>query len=182
MQTNILLKKVDQLTESTHNMQTQLNVIQGQLRVIVEALAENKAVTNKLVRQHNNDVSIQQLFPIQSVESLIKVDSEINENNKKCYVAAIGAILQPAGVLKNIRYIIADDVTMAFNLEGVHGKRSLKRMENFYSVLLEAVSGLTNNCGPPEECIRKSLQRQKKRQFKNKSLVNTKKAESFSEN
>ncbi|XP_075149075.1 uncharacterized protein LOC142223095 [Haematobia irritans] len=162
IQTNILLKKIGQLTESTHNMQTQLNVIQGQLRVIVETLAENKAVTNKLVKQHNNDVSIQQLFPIKNVESVIKVNEEINENNKAAYVAAISAILQPARVLKNLRYIIGDDVTMAFNIEGVHGKKSLKSMENFYGVLLEAISGLTNNCRPPEDRHRKALQRQKK--------------------
>lgn len=82
-------------------------------------------------------------------------------------------------------------------MDGVHGKKSLKDLDNFYNALLgkglnyimyiirflyvhifnlnilEAVSSLTDDKGPAEEQIRKAVQRQKKRQFKNKSVTKT---------
>lgn len=46
------------------------------------------------------------------------------------------SIIHPAGVCKNLKYIISTKVTMGYNLEGVHGKKSLKRLVNFYSAIL----------------------------------------------
>lgn len=105
------------------------------------------------------------------------------------------SLLETGGVLKNFKYIVDDTVSMGFNVDGVHGKKSLRNLENVFSALLgkslkiayinlifiykfifklnilEAVSLLQDNQGPPEEQIRKALQRQKKRQFKNKCVA-----------
>lgn len=46
------------------------------------------------------------------------------------------SILETGGALKNLKYIIDDTVTMAYNVDGVHGKQSLKTLDNFYKALL----------------------------------------------
>ncbi|XP_037809808.1 uncharacterized protein LOC119602385, partial [Lucilia sericata] len=80
----------------------------------------------------------------------------------------ISALLNPAGVVKHLKYILSTEVVLEYNIDGVHGKRSLKDLDKFYDVLLESI--YNTNLEPAEIQLRKALQLQKKRHFKMVSL------------
>ncbi|XP_017467405.1 PREDICTED: uncharacterized protein LOC108359845 [Rhagoletis zephyria] len=75
------------------------------------------------------------------------------------------------GVLKTLKNIISEEITRNYNIEGVHGKKSLKTMANFYSALLDSIPINENCSGSAETQLRKAIQLQKKRHFK--KLANT---------
>ncbi|XP_073826845.1 uncharacterized protein [Musca autumnalis] len=166
---------ISKATESSfisiaENIQKQLNVIQGQLKIIVEAVATNQVMIENLVRQKCNENPISNKFPITTEEDLIQLNTEINTENKAQYVNIVAKILERGGVLKNFKHIIDDNVSMDYNVDGIHGKKSLKQLKNIYDVILEAVLRHENTSGSGEDLIRKSMQRQKKRVFKRNSV------------
>lgn len=46
------------------------------------------------------------------------------------------SIIGPAGILKNLKFILSTEVLLDFNMVGTQGKKSLRGMERFYSALL----------------------------------------------
>lgn len=102
------------------------------------------------------------------------------------------SILKPCGVEKNLKYILSNNVVMAHNIDGVHGKKSLKELENVYSALigniififnimtnfiyrlftdhfLESIPINAKFPGPAEDQLR-AIQLQKKREIKANSV------------
>ncbi|XP_058988165.1 uncharacterized protein LOC109612910 [Musca domestica] len=168
---NDVLKAIESIKKDTESLQNQFNVLQGQIKFVAEALAENKVLLTKILKETYEEIPVIQKFPIKSEEQLIEIDKEINAENRNQYIKAMRSMLEPAGVHKNLKCILNDNVTMAYNVDGVQGKKSFKQLKNFYGVLLEAVSmAKTNNIGPADDQIRKAIQLQKRRIFKNMSV------------
>ncbi|XP_050338542.1 uncharacterized protein LOC126764907 isoform X1 [Bactrocera neohumeralis] len=157
-----LEKKIDDMKDA---MQQEIKVVRGQLQIAIEALADQKVVLNQLLQQRAEELPIQSKFPIKNEEQLISLNDQLNSENKNTYVKAMRSLLQPTGVLKNLRNISSDEIAMAFNVDGVQGKKSLKSFQNFYNALLDSIP-LNDGNGTADEKLRKAIQLQKKRIFK----------------
>ncbi|XP_030376404.1 uncharacterized protein LOC115625492 isoform X4 [Scaptodrosophila lebanonensis] len=137
------------------------------MKVILDSLAQQAALVANLEGQGSTAVPIIAKFPIKSQEDLEKLDGEINLQNKEQYIQAIKTLLK-SDVKKSLRNVLADDVVMAFNVDGVHGKKALKSVVNFYDALLVSIDGGSS----AEMDLRKAMQLSKKRVFKVKNKTN----------
>ncbi|XP_039969718.1 uncharacterized protein LOC120781551 [Bactrocera tryoni] len=160
---NVITPTTKQVPASTQAAKN--NIKQGQLQIAIEALADQKVVLNQLLQQRAEELPIQSKFPIKNEEQLISLNDQLNSENKNTYVKAMRSLLQPTGVLKNLRNILSDEIAMAFNVDGVQGKKSLKSLQNFYNALLDSIP-LNDGNGTADEKLRKAIQLQKKRIFK----------------
>lgn len=95
------------------------------------------------------------------------------------------SLIQPAGVEKNLKYILPNELIIEYNIDGIHGKKCLKNLDNFYTALtgnnnhvfnifklkgnifafLESIPHSDKETA--EAKLRKAIQLQKKRHFKN---------------
>lgn len=57
-----------------------------QMKILVEASGEQKAILTRLLRQHNEDLEVHKKFPVLSMEQLIEMDKEITSENRTAYV------------------------------------------------------------------------------------------------
>lgn len=56
------------------------------MKFIAEALAENKVLLTKVLKQTYEDIPLTQKFPIETEDKLVELDKEINAENKNQYV------------------------------------------------------------------------------------------------
>lgn len=56
------------------------------MKLTFKALAENKVLISKCLRQRHEDESVSTVFPIPNIEKLIELENSINNDNKKQYV------------------------------------------------------------------------------------------------
>uniref|UniRef100_A0A1I8NWD5 ZAD domain-containing protein n=1 Tax=Stomoxys calcitrans TaxID=35570 RepID=A0A1I8NWD5_STOCA len=155
-----------------------MDEIKAQIDILIDASNEHKTFFRSHLKQ--NAVEIGQHFPVVSEENLLELNETINPNNKADYVKAMQLLLHPAGVGKNLKYILSSKVTMEYNIDGVHGKNSLKRLKNFYNALLEAIPYPPKHTAPAEDQLRKAIQLQKKREFKALCTARSKKKDASS--
>ncbi|XP_050320104.1 uncharacterized protein LOC126753045 [Bactrocera neohumeralis] len=96
------------------------------------ALAEQKIVTQKLIRQESLGAPIVELFPLSSEESLKAIEEKILPENREIYVSTIKRLLQQSAT-RNLKNIFDDSVVLSHNLDGTHGKKRLKTYEKLYA-------------------------------------------------
>lgn len=48
----------------------------------------------------------------------------------------MSSIIRPEGIKKKLKNIITDTVILQYNIGGIHGKSCLRKLENFYDVLI----------------------------------------------
>ncbi|XP_060650950.1 uncharacterized protein LOC132787703 [Drosophila nasuta] len=119
-----------------------------------------------MTKDHGQMQKLACQFPIQTVDDLIEVNSNINIANRELYIHAIKNLILNGGILKNLKNILANEVVLAYNVDGVQRKASLRKEDNFFGVMIDAITAV-GGIGPAEEQLRKALQLQKKRYFKN---------------
>ncbi|XP_062125990.1 uncharacterized protein LOC133838780 [Drosophila sulfurigaster albostrigata] len=126
-----------------------------------------------MTKDHGQRQKLACQFPIQTVDDLIEVNSNINIANRELYIDAIKNLILNGGILKNLKNILANEVVLAYNVDGVQGKAALRKEDNFFGVMIDSITAV--GIGPAEEQLRKALQVQKKRYFKNSSCLKVKK-------
>ncbi|XP_036317778.1 uncharacterized protein LOC118732772 [Rhagoletis pomonella] len=136
---------------------------------VMSALAEQKVVTEKLVRQDSTAASIKSGFPLTSTEDLIKINEKVVPETRSMLISVIRTLLQHS-LSKNLKYVFSTDIIMEYNVDGTHGKKSLKEYKNFYAVFLESIISFTS-ADEPETQLRKALQLNKKRFFQKRALT-----------
>ncbi|XP_037929181.1 uncharacterized protein LOC119688486 [Teleopsis dalmanni] len=151
-------KSLEDLIKQQHNQ------IENQNKIIVELMAENKALMKSFLKQQTSIASLKSLFPIKSEDALKEVNSNIKVEVRDQYVPTISILLN-SSVEKNLKNILDESVVLEYNVDGTYGKKRLKDYDNLYSVLLDAIP---NSTGSPscEDQLRKAIQLQKKRHFK----------------
>ncbi|XP_049302109.1 uncharacterized protein LOC125775491 isoform X2 [Bactrocera dorsalis] len=151
---SFVCKKLDQMeqTQLAHN------------KAVMTALAEQKIVTQKLIRQESLGAPIAELFQLSSEESLKAIEEKILPENREIYMSTIKRLLQQSATL-NLKNIFDDSVVLSHNLDGTHGKKRLKTYEKLYAALLDSVSQLPK-VENAEDNLRKAIRMQKKRIFK----------------
>ncbi|XP_017479628.1 PREDICTED: uncharacterized protein LOC108369140 [Rhagoletis zephyria] len=144
-------------------------VIRGQLKIVMETLADQSVYLKRLLREKEEKLSLQSNFPIKLEDDLQRINQEVSKNMNQ-YVFVMKMLLK-SGIQKSLKNIIADELVLEYNVDGVQGKKSLKNHANFYNALLASIP---ISEGPPEEQLRKSLSLQKKRIFKNVCIQKSK--------
>ncbi|XP_075145595.1 uncharacterized protein LOC142220380 [Haematobia irritans] len=143
---------------------SRMKAMKAQMKILIDNSKEHKYMLSKHFTRDTLEIRSQ--FPIQTSQKLEEINESINEDNKAEYLKILRSLLHPAGVGKNLRYVLNAKVTLQYNIDGVHGKKGLKHLENFYSVLLAAIPNPPNHIGPAEDQLRKAINLQKKREFK----------------
>ncbi|XP_033251756.1 uncharacterized protein LOC108163244 [Drosophila miranda] len=87
-------------------------------------------------------------FPIKTEEELIELEEKI-KLNRDIYITAMKSILQPAGALSGLNFILSEDIVLAYNVDGVQGKKALRTHKEFFAALLECISPGDE---PPKTC------------------------------
>ncbi|XP_067628595.1 uncharacterized protein [Eurosta solidaginis] len=136
--------------------------LKRQVNDLVKELAEQKVIIDLLMDKDAAEVPLSPKFPIETEEDLANLNKSINNFNREYYIKTMNIILQPEGILKSMKCILADQLIMDFNVEGVQGKKSLKQYGNFYRALLRAIA-ISETSGPAENQLRDAIKLQKNR-------------------
>ncbi|XP_054731003.1 uncharacterized protein LOC129239508 [Anastrepha obliqua] len=156
--------------EMTKTFQEEHSILRAQLIAVEQALDKQKVVIRQIQRQQAEELPLHINFPINSEQELVKLNAEINDNNRNSYIKTMRIILQP-GVLKSMNCILTDQLAMEFNVDGVQGKKSLKSFNKFYGALLESIE-VSDTLGSAESQLREAIKLQKKRHFRNLAFKN----------
>ncbi|XP_075154839.1 uncharacterized protein LOC142236345 [Haematobia irritans] len=157
-----LEKKINDLKDQ---MENHCNALQAQIKITIEMLAEQKVLIKTLQRQQAQEVPLQNKFPLDTEKALIALNNEINTENKDLYMTVMKNIIVREGIAKSLKNVIGTDVIINYNIDGNHGKKSLKYLSNFYTALLDSIP-VSDISQSPETQLRKAIQLQKKRHFK----------------
>ncbi|XP_060665614.1 uncharacterized protein LOC132797873 [Drosophila nasuta] len=139
------------------------------MEILVEASSEQTASTKGMSKDHGQTQKLACQFPIQTVDDLIEFNSNINIASQELYIDAITNLISNGGILKNLKNILANEVVLAYNVNGVQGKVALRKEDNFFGVMIDSITAV-GGIGPAEDQLRKALQLQK-RYFKNSNCL-----------
>ncbi|KAM8711165.1 hypothetical protein ACLKA7_000320 [Drosophila subpalustris] len=152
------------LVHSLESIDKRMAIISDQYTALLEDLAEQKVLITQLLQERVGDTNLGRNFPIKSRDALIQMNDDIAMGDRNSYIKMMSQLLLPQGVRKNLKNIIADDVTMQYNIDGILGKEPLKNLEHFYNALLDSIE--TDGVGSAEGKLRNAMQLQKKRVIK----------------
>ncbi|KAI8119857.1 hypothetical protein CVS40_8793 [Lucilia cuprina] len=147
-------------------------IIVKQNEAIMESLAKQKVLAERVLHQENENNNLRSVFPINSVEELKKIDTTICEENRDLYINIMKSLLK-GRLPKTFTDVISTRVCMDVNVDGVHGKKRLKDFKVFYHALKDACRSLGSD--EPEIDIRNSLKIIKKRFIHSECVKNKKK-------
>ncbi|XP_036319782.1 uncharacterized protein LOC118734172 isoform X2 [Rhagoletis pomonella] len=147
--------KIDQKFQELEDRTNHQNTI------IMEALAEQNVLINRLIFQDAENLKVTSTFPIKSDNELKELDQKIDDSNIKNY--------------ENIDLLLEPEFLYEYNIDGSHGKKRLKEYKMF-EVMKDCVISIYGAEGA-EEKIRKAIHLSKKRQLK-KLLTNKRNATS----
>ncbi|XP_067628602.1 uncharacterized protein [Eurosta solidaginis] len=162
----ILSFMAQKFQEMKETFQKENATLRGQVNDLVKEFAEQKVIIDRLMNKDAAEVPLRRNFPIETEEDLANLNKSINNFNREYYIKTMNIILQPEGILKSMKCILADQLIMDFNVEGLQGKKSLKQYENFYRALLRAIP-ISETSGPAENLLRDAIKLQKNRVCKN---------------
>ncbi|XP_017468785.1 PREDICTED: uncharacterized protein LOC108360851 [Rhagoletis zephyria] len=98
-------------------------------KAIMAALAEQKIIAQKLIRQASVGAPIAGLFPLTTEESLKAIEEKILPENREIFVSTIKRLLQQSAT-RNLKNISDDSIVLNHNLDGTHGKKDSKHTRN----------------------------------------------------
>ncbi|XP_049316754.1 uncharacterized protein LOC109579422 isoform X1 [Bactrocera dorsalis] len=139
-------------------------IVEAQNTAIMDAIAVQKVATEQLIRQESKNAPITKYFPISDVPEMHQLEEKITPTNRDVYESAMSAIL--CNNLRNIRLLLNKDVIASINVDGSHGKISLKSFPNFYASLTGAIAKLPFKGLSPEDALRKAIAFEKAKCFK----------------
>ncbi|XP_075157029.1 uncharacterized protein LOC142230262 [Haematobia irritans] len=158
----------EQIKKLREDLQKRDALLQEQVKFLAEEIAKQSSIL-KAIHSRENDVdALKRMFPINTEEKLREVNESILAENRQEYIQTLKGLIEPNGIKKNLRSILMPQITYDYNVDGVQGKKSLKGLCNFYSVLIDSIQ--CSGSGKPEEELRKAIQLQKKRHFKSISI------------
>ncbi|XP_058977184.1 uncharacterized protein LOC131801980 isoform X1 [Musca domestica] len=154
------------LTETINDL---VKTVQQNSEAIMSAFAEINVVTTKLVRQETSISTATNDFPISSEIMLQKMEEKITCDNRDIYVSTMNKLWRNC-VGKNRENILDSKVKMDYNVDGTHGKRSLRKYKIFYKALIDSIETLPSlGEKNAEQLLRQAMQLCKKKQFRKNS-------------
>uniref|UniRef100_A0A0R3NVX3 DUF4806 domain-containing protein n=1 Tax=Drosophila pseudoobscura pseudoobscura TaxID=46245 RepID=A0A0R3NVX3_DROPS len=158
---------LEELKKTTETLKEENAVIRDQLNAVIQILADQTVLIKQLVKEKGELNPIRGQLPIKREEELVELEEKI-KLNRDIYITPMKSILQPAGVLSGLNFILSKDIVLAYNVDAVQGKKALRTHKEFFAALLEFIPPGDE---PPENTVRKAMQRMKKRVFKKKCLA-----------
>ncbi|XP_075154935.1 uncharacterized protein LOC142228400 [Haematobia irritans] len=136
-QNNDVLELLEEMNRKIHYLTVKFDVFQSDVKqqnsIVIRALGKNNVAIDNIVK--TNAPKYTKIFPLKSLEEFNKLEESINETNENEYVASIRAIVGKRGVKKGLADLIAPEVLVHFNVEGIHNKMRLLNYEKFINVL-----------------------------------------------
>ncbi|XP_037808804.1 uncharacterized protein LOC119601737 isoform X3 [Lucilia sericata] len=174
--------KFEQLTESVKQLKSSIeeltaNIVQQNI-VVMETLATQKELTERSLGNDKVEANIRKVFPIQTADELEDCNAKINEANRTAYIRCMSSLLK-GQLHKSLTAIFSVNLIVASNIDGVHGKVSLKSFKRLYDILMDSIRA--NGEENPEKEIRHAFKLVKKRHFQ-AMCVNKKKESSGNNN
>ncbi|XP_046867850.1 uncharacterized protein LOC124460647 [Drosophila willistoni] len=122
-----------------------------------DALATQAALTKQLMRMVSDKPDDNSaLFPLESVEDLVKMEHKITPDSKEFYIKRMNTLLTQAAITKTIRKVFSDDLLESHNVDGKNGKLSLRAYPQVLSCLLEAIQ-MSEGGQPAEKVLRNAI-------------------------
>lgn len=143
------------------NFFTKLATTVRQNTAIMEALATQKVRTENLIKKEKSEAGIQKIFPLQTLADLKQTNNLIKEGNCAVYVSILLLLDHPyfqcvfiiikicksfqirsmASLLKgkldkSLTEIFSLDLVLASNMNGIHGKLSLRDFKSVFDTLM----------------------------------------------
>ncbi|XP_017484728.1 PREDICTED: uncharacterized protein LOC108373363 [Rhagoletis zephyria] len=137
-------------------------LIEKQNKFVVGVLAEHTVLLEQVTNKEKGAAAAASRFPLKTDEDIAKLEGEINDINRDCYIAAVQYLLQ-GEVGKNFEKVFSRSLYLQCNIYGIAGKKCLKDFSEVFTVLKKAI-GKTSVDAEAE--IRKALQVAKKRHFR----------------
>uniref|UniRef100_A0A6P4ELR3 Uncharacterized protein LOC108043363 isoform X1 n=1 Tax=Drosophila rhopaloa TaxID=1041015 RepID=A0A6P4ELR3_DRORH len=129
----------------------------------VTLLSETVVSQTELIKQLLNRQQINSIlqistfnFPIKTEEDLFYIDKDITLVSQVKYVNEMKNIFSQAPLSKSLKKVLAVELVLDFNIDGVQKKKSLRAYKQFFSALMEAVR-LTDSTQPAEKALRKAM-------------------------
>ncbi|XP_067628606.1 uncharacterized protein [Eurosta solidaginis] len=159
----ILSFMAQKFQEMKETYQEETASLRDQLSIVEQSLAERRVLIDKLSgMQSDQEVLLHRLeFPIYTEEDLANLNDEINDTNRDTYIKTMKTLMQPNGINRNLKKVLAPSLIVDFNLYGILGKKSLKNYTNFYNALLKSIP-VTNLSGPAETQLADAMKLVKK--------------------
>ncbi|KAI8045952.1 hypothetical protein M5D96_002143 [Drosophila gunungcola] len=131
------------------------------LKINVTLLSEAVAFQTELIkellnRQQNNvtkEISTFS-FPLQTEEDLFLIDRDMTLDAQIIYVNEMKNIFSQATLSKSLKNVLAEELVLEFNIDGVQNKKACARTKNF-SLPLKIVR-LTDGTQSAEKALRKA--------------------------
>ncbi|XP_067628600.1 uncharacterized protein [Eurosta solidaginis] len=162
----ILSFMAQKFQEMKETYQEETTSLRDQISIVEQSLAERRVLIDKLSGMQSDQGALSRRleFPIYTEEDLANLNDEINDTNRDTYIKTMETLMQPNGINRNLKKVLAPSLIMDFNLDGILGKKSLKNYTNFYNALLKSIP-VTNLSGPAETQLRDAIKLVKKRNF-----------------
>ncbi|XP_017137231.1 uncharacterized protein LOC108152423 isoform X2 [Drosophila miranda] len=157
---------LNELKKTTETLQLENAAIRDQLQKVLQILADQTDLIKQQVKEKGEMNPIREHFPIKSEEQLIELEEKI-KLNRSIYITEMKSVLQPTGVLSSLSFIMSEEIVLAYNVDGVQGKKALRSHKEFFAALLECIPPGEENS---EGILRKAMQRMKKKFFKKKYM------------
>ncbi|XP_023031250.1 uncharacterized protein LOC111518519 [Drosophila willistoni] len=149
-ETSELVEKVENLNREIHGMRAEMSIlidmVATQTTYIQQLLAKTQAM---------NDAEVE-TFPIRNEAHLMEVNLKISLDNRQDFITKIKGLLIQAPISRSLKKVMAEDIILAYNMDGVSNKKSLRTYANFVSVLLEAIQ-ITDETQPAEKILRNAM-------------------------
>ncbi|XP_039952472.1 uncharacterized protein LOC120769506 [Bactrocera tryoni] len=100
-------------------------LIEKQNKVIINILAEHTVLLQNLTQKEKGTVRAISKFPIKTDDDIVKLEAEINDDNRDCYISAVQYLLQ-GEVVKNFEKVLARKFCLEYNIYGIGNKKSFK--------------------------------------------------------
>ncbi|TMW52326.1 hypothetical protein DOY81_002583 [Sarcophaga bullata] len=156
------------MKEFRDSMESRLNIIQAQMKMLLKAQSEQNLLLRNLLAIDETANEANSEFPIKTESDLQDFEKRINPETRSSYVKIIRSLFTPQGVRKNLKYVLSADIINQYNIDGVHGKKSLKELKSVYDVIIDAIT-VNDSSGSAEQQLREAVRLEKKRYFKSKS-------------
>ncbi|KAM8719044.1 hypothetical protein ACLKA7_011707 [Drosophila subpalustris] len=161
-------QKIDALIELVKKQQEQHLQTQHQIKVLADQIANQTVLIRQLLTERSNSEEIENIFPLEKEEDMLRLEDEIRPETRNKYVTAMKKILAPVGIKKGLSRIVSADIMDKYNIHGVKQKKGFKSLPKFYRALLDSVPDSAS--GDVEEELRLALMAQKKVFHKKNSL------------
>ncbi|XP_039501315.1 uncharacterized protein LOC120457863 [Drosophila santomea] len=150
------LAKTAEISQRVRSLETVLEVNTKQLAETTNQVARMTALLEIFVKGKAKNVAVEVAFPDTSEEDLVALDQNISSGSQERHMEAITKILKSNHLSKAIKGVLSETLLCAYNIDGLNGKKSLKKFPKFFSVLIESISTLEGQ-QPAEKALAHAL-------------------------